>query len=138
MTNSTEPNCLVGSVETHLAGSVGDPAHAGKAPLCMKHMHKHTDTHICTYDTHVDRVKDGKIASVKQKPCDLFPTEFYPSASKAGSVSFDGIQKEQQEISFIKRNKTGKNILTATRSPTDAWQSERRTCAEVFFFFLRL
>lgn len=86
-------------------------------------MDKHTDTHICTYDTHVDRMKDGKIASVKRKPCDLFPTEFYPSASNAGSLSFDEIQKEQQKISFIKCNKAGKNILTSTRSPTDAWQS---------------
>lgn len=77
-------------------------------------------------------MKDGKIARVKQKPCDLFPTEFYPSASNAGLVSFDGIQKEQQEVSFIKRNKTGKNILTSTRSPTDTWQSEPRTCAEGF------
>lgn len=75
-------------------------------------------------------MKDGKIANVKQKPCDLFPTEFYPSPSNAGLVTFDGIQKEQQEISFIKWNKTGKNILTST--PTDAWQSEPRICAEGF------
>lgn len=90
-------------------------------------MDKHNDTHICTYYTHVDKMKDGKIASVKQKPCDLFPTEFHPSASNVGLVSFDGIQKEQQEISFIKRNKTGENIFTSTRSPTDAWQSGPRT-----------
>lgn len=79
MTNSTQPNCFAGSVETHLAGSVGDPAHAGKKPPVQKKKNTdktHTDTHICTYNTRVDRMKDGKIASVKQKPCDLFPAEF--------------------------------------------------------------
>lgn len=74
--------------------------------MCIKHMDKHTDTHICSYDTHVDRMKDGKRASVKQKACDHFPTKFYPFACDVGPVRFEGIPKEQ-EISFMKRNKTG-------------------------------
>lgn len=100
MTNSTEPNCFVGSVETHLASSVGQPLHEGETPpMYIKHMDKHTNTHICTYDTHVDRMKDGKIASIKQKPCDHFPTEFYSFASDVGPIwganwGFEGIQKE--------------------------------------------
>lgn len=71
----------------------------GKPPVCIKHMDKHTDTHISTYDTHVDRMKDGKIASVKQRPCDHFPTQFYSFASDVGPIRgadwrFEGIQKE--------------------------------------------
>lgn len=99
MTNSTEPNCFVGSVETHLASSLGYPVHAEETPVCIKHMDKHTDTHISTYDTHVDRMKDGKIASIKQRPCDHFPIQFYSFASDVGPIRgpdwrFEGIQKE--------------------------------------------
>lgn len=99
MTNSTEPNCFVGSMETHLAGSVGDPACAGKAPLYIKHMDKHTDIHTCTYDSSVDRIKDGKIASVKQKPCDLFPTEFFiPQLPMLARLALMGFRKNNKRF----------------------------------------
>lgn len=44
---------------------------------------------------------------------------FYPSVSNVGSFNPDGIQKEKQEISFIKQNKKGekgekKKSTTAT------------------------
>lgn len=67
--------------------------------MCIKHMDKHTDTHISTHDTHGDRMKDGKIASIKQRPCDHFPTQFYSFASDVGPFQgadwrFERIQKE--------------------------------------------
>lgn len=78
-----------------------------KLPIRVKHMDKHTDTHICAYDTHVDRMKDGKNSALNKSHV-TWTKLFYPSGSNVGSFNSDGIQKEQQEISFIKQNKKGK------------------------------
>lgn len=91
-------------------------------------MDKHTATHTCTYDTHVNRMKDGKSWMLNKKSCDLFQPEFYPSAPNVGFFSSDGILKKQQKISFLKQNKRGKKShLTSKGSLRAAWQSEPET-----------
>lgn len=70
-------------------------------------MDKHTDTHICTYGTHVDRMKDGKNSMLNKSPVTCFKLSFIPLFLMLAPFSSEGIQKEQQEISFIKQNKRG-------------------------------
>lgn len=69
-------------------------------------MDKHTATHTCTYDTHVDRMKDGKSRTLNKKSCGLVQPELYPSVSNVVFLSSGGIQKKQQKISFFKQNKS--------------------------------
>lgn len=60
MTNTTEPNCFVGSDGTHLVCEEG-------VFVLVILARKNTLTHIysCTYDTLVDRMKGGKELSFK-------------------------------------------------------------------------
>lgn len=41
-------------------------------------MDKHTATHICTYDTHVDRMKDGKNSVLNKSTVTGFNLSFIP------------------------------------------------------------
>lgn len=70
-------------------------------------MDKHTATRICTYDTHMDRMKDGKNSVLNKSPVTCFNLSFMPLFLMLASFRADGIQKEQHEISFLKQNKMG-------------------------------
>lgn len=106
----------------------------GKPPpsICIKHMDKHTATHTCTYDTHVDRMKDGKSRTLNKKSCGLVQPELYPSVSNVVFLSSGGIQKKQQKISFFKQNKSlgkeeeGGGQASRPKLLSVAWQSWTR------------
>lgn len=63
-------------------------------------MDKHTATHTCTYDTHVDRMKHGKNSVLNKSPVTCFNLSFIPLFLMLDFFSYDGIQKKQQKISF--------------------------------------
>lgn len=70
----------------------------GKVPVCLKHMDKHTATHTCTYDTHVDRMKDGKSSALNKSRLTCFNLSFIPRFLMLASKALTGFSKSNKRF----------------------------------------
>lgn len=61
-------------------------------------MDKHTDTHICTYDTHVDRMKDGKNSMLNKSPVTCFKLSFIPLFLMLAPLALMGFRKNNKRF----------------------------------------
>lgn len=70
-------------------------------------MDKHTATHICTYDTHVDRMKDGKNSVLNKSPVTCFNLSFIPLLLMLASLALTGFRKNNKRFPSKNRTRRG-------------------------------